>query len=219
MLNIVTIPIILNAGQSFFYYLLLMVKIQNRIDRLFNLKVKLKLVNNGDKLKYNIKYNMFSFNRFYDYALRCLYERSERRLARREMIQERRNEIRTDVKNNIERLNDLENEKKLLALGNIRCQNQKCKLYTNPQVLLETIRQRLRQKMETMGFNLDELTEAEKLVMHSKSELEWEKYEDVLKCVELNCKGCGHELMADTPLTPKYIIYLQKKRKSSLFVE
>lgn len=220
MLDVLTIPIILNIGQNFFYYLLLMEKVQNRIEKIFRLKIKLKLVNNSNRIKYNIKYNMFSLNRFYDYALRCLYERSERRLARKEIMRDKRLEIRSDVKNNLAKMNDLENEKKMLQLGNIRCEHHKCKLYTHPNILLKDIQLKLKEKMQSIdGFNAEDLDEAEKLVMHCKCEVEWEKYEDVLKCVELHCRSCGHEILENVDLTPKYIMYLQKKRRSHSFVE
>ena len=94
MLDILTIPIILNVGQNFFYYLLLMEKLQSRIDKTFKLKIKFKLLNNGKNLKYTIKYNMWNYR---EYILRLFYEREIRNKARLQLKQEKKHEIYSDV--------------------------------------------------------------------------------------------------------------------------
>lgn len=217
MLDILTIPIILNVGQNFFYYLLLMEKLQSRIDKIFKLKIKFKLLNNGKNLKYTIKYNMWNYR---EYILRLFYEREIRNKARLQLKQEKKHEIYSDVEETLNKKQDLENEKKMVNIGCVRCDNTKCQLYSSSQILLKEIQKNLREKMQQKGgFNAEEMSEAENLVSHCKCIEEWDKYEEVLKSVELTCKNCGHELLNNTVLNPRYIMYLQKKAKHFKCVE
>ncbi len=211
MLELITITIILNNGQNYFYYLLLMEKLKSKIDKLFNLRIKFKLLNNSILIKSKLTIRkMFDFN---NYWLRLMTERNFRKNVKKDIKNTLIKEIEEDIKEKNELKEFEKYDKKYKDLKWVKCENKKCNHYTCPEHLLNDLQVVLTSKLSTdpkKGAQIEQ-KELLGLVLYcgDKDKENLYKYDSILKSSEIHCRECKHEL-CNVKFTPSYVLQLQK---------
>jgi len=220
MFEIIIIPIFLTNGQNYFYTLLLLQKIQSKINTLFKNVFKLKLLNNTIKIKSKFYlYNMFGLNR--NYFVRFLADRSVGLEYRQELNNDFKNDMKEEAKQRHLKILDLKCEKHHNKIGDVRCENNKCKCYLRPQDLLNDLQLNLRLKMQEQKelYKPEEVKVLCDLVLKCGKDEKptMEKYDDLLKCIEINCHECKNRLV-NVEFTSSYVLKLQHKKKVSKYL-
>ena len=108
MMEIITISIVLSQSFNYAYYLLLMQQLQYKIDKLFKVVIRFKLVNNHFKIKSKINlYNMFNVQ---DYVYGLLVDR---RLRLKDK-QIKRDEKKLQIEDEAYNRKDIKNEQNII---------------------------------------------------------------------------------------------------------
>jgi hypothetical protein len=212
MLEIITITILLNNGQNYFYYLLLMEKLKSKIDKLFNLRLKFKLLNNSIliKSKLNIR-KMFDFN---NYWLRLMTERNFRKNVKKDIKNTLIKEIEEEIKEKNELKESEIDDKKYKELHWVKCENKKCNHHTCPEHLLNDLHVVLTAKLNDPKKSIP--TEQKKVLglilkcEDKDKEILFECGSDFKK-IDIQCRECKHDL-SHVKFTPTYILQLQSKK-------
>jgi len=217
MIETIIIPILINEGSKYFYFLMLIKKIEESIRSVFKLKVSFKLLNKPMKIKYNVDYtNMFNFQ---EHILKFFYAKKIKYDAKKQIKSEKRKELYDSlydqIKSQFDQIEDSKVEKKMVDLGFCRCENKRCQLYTSPAKQLEDILKQCADAIkEDPLLNPNDIKRLNELVSNSKDVNEFDKYTSMLRGIEIQCRGCKHELNSNIICTPKHLIALNAKAEN-----
>ncbi len=216
MIEIITISIIINEASKFAYYLILMDKLQNKLQLMFKLKIKFKLVNNSIliKSKLNLR-DMFNLNK---YVLRLITERNFRQKVRQQLKQDTIKQIEEDIENSSNMIQDKKTKKSAEKLCCVMCENQRCKSITTPEILLLDFQTKLKLKMaeQPLIYVAVDIKKISDLVMSCNDIEELNKYKYLFRLVDIECRICKKNLN-NVIFTPSYIMKLQNKKEQIKF--
>jgi hypothetical protein len=217
MIETIIIPIIINEGSKYFYFLMLIKKIEESIRTVFKLKVSFKLLNKPIKIKSQLDYtNMFNFQ---EHILKIFYTKKIKYDAKKQIKTEKRKKLYDslydEIKAQFDQLEDSKVEKKMLDLGFCRCDNKRCQLYTSPAKQLEDILTRCGDAIkEDPSLNASDLKKLTELVSNSQDAKDFDRYAPMLRGIEITCRGCKHQLNDNIICTPKHLISLNDKSEN-----